>query len=115
HRLQFRQRINRELMEPWNKRFLQAVFLPGGAILLGAFLLLNPGLVNPSVYGVRFFYYAVFIAALLLSWRFPTTRIFLSAIVLLLAHRALEFFSQARLLPRAPGGWPLKRSRCFCR
>lgn len=90
-------------MEPWNKRFLQAVFLPGGAILLGAFLLLNPGLVNPSVYGVRFFYYAVFIAALLLSWRFHTTRIFLSAIVLLLAHRALEFFSQGHVVASGPG------------
>ncbi|HEX3738615.1 MAG TPA: GGDEF domain-containing protein [Terriglobales bacterium] len=90
-------------MEPWNKRFLQAVFLPGGAILLGAFLLLNPGLVNPSVYGVRFFYYAVFIAALLLSWRFHTTRIFLSAVVLLLAHRALEFFSQGHVVASGPG------------
>ena len=61
-------------MEPWTKRFLQAVFLPGGAILLGAYLLLNPGWINPSAYGVKFFYYAVFIAALLLSWRFHKLR-----------------------------------------
>src|SRR5438270_1345256 len=90
-------------MEPWTKRFLQAVFLPGGAILLGAYLLLNPGWINPSVYGVKFFYYAVFIAALLLSWRFHTTRILLSAIVLLLAHRALEFFTQGHIAAAGPG------------
>ena len=90
-------------MEPWTKRFLQAVFLPGGAILLGAWLLLNPGWINPSVYGVKFFYYAVFIAALVLSWRFHTTRIFLSAIVLLLAHRALDFFTQGHVAAAGPG------------
>ena len=90
-------------MEPWTKRFLQAVFLPGGAILLGAYLLLNPGWINPSIYGVKFFYYAVFIAALLLSWRFHTTRILLSAIVLLLAHRALEFFTQGHIVAAGPG------------
>ena len=90
-------------MEPWTKRFLQAVFLPGGAILLGAWLVLNPGWINPSVYGVRFFYYAVFIAALVLSWRFHTTRIFLSAVVLLLAHQALEFFTQGHGAATGPG------------
>lgn len=90
-------------MEPWNKRFLQSVFLPGAAILLGAFLLLGPGRINPSIYGVRFFYFAAFIAALVLAWRFHTTRIFLSAIVLLLAHRALEFFSQGHVAPSGPG------------
>jgi diguanylate cyclase (GGDEF)-like protein len=90
-------------MEPWNKRFLQAVFLPGGAILLGAFLLLGLWSINPSVYGVTFFYYAAFIAALLLSWRFHTTRVFLAAVVLLLAHRALEFFAQGHVSPSGPG------------
>jgi diguanylate cyclase (GGDEF)-like protein len=90
-------------MEPWNKRFLQSVFLPGGAILLGAVLLLAPAWINPSVYGVRFFNYAVFIAALVLSWRFHTTRIFLAAMVLLLAHRALEFFAQGHIAPSGPG------------
>jgi diguanylate cyclase (GGDEF)-like protein len=90
-------------MEPWNKRFLQSVFLPGGAILLGAFLLLGPGSINPSVYGVKFFYFAVFLAALLLSWRFHTTRILLAAIVLLLANRALEFFAQGHIAPSGPG------------
>src|ERR1700719_1804487 len=90
-------------MEPWNKRFLQSVFLPGGAILLGAFLLLGPAAINPSVYGVKFFYFAVFLAALLLSWRFHTTRILLAAIVLLLANRALEFFAQAHIAPYGTG------------
>jgi diguanylate cyclase (GGDEF)-like protein len=90
-------------MEPWNKRFLQSLFLPGGAILLAAYLLLGPGKINPSIYGVKFFYFAVFIAALVLAWRFHTTRIFLSAVVLLLAHRALELFSQGHIASSGPG------------
>jgi diguanylate cyclase (GGDEF)-like protein len=53
--------------------------------------------VNLSVSGVNFFYYAVFIAAVLLAWRFHSTRIFLTAIVLLLANRAMEFFAHDRL------------------
>src|SRR5581483_9667737 len=84
-------------MQVWNKNFLQLFFLPGGAILLGAVLLLAPEWVSLSVSGVNFFYYAVFIAAVLLAWRFHSTRIFLTAIVLLLANRAMEFFAHDRI------------------
>src|SRR5581483_4837002 len=90
-------------MRVWNKSFLQLFFLPGGAILLGAVLLLAPGWVTPSLSGVNFFYYAVFIAAVLLAWRFHSTRIFLSAIVLLLADRAVEFLTHDRIISAGPG------------
>jgi diguanylate cyclase (GGDEF)-like protein len=79
------------------------MFLPGGAILLGAALLLGAGWMNPSVSGVKFFYYAVFIAAVLLAWRFHSTRILLSTIVLLIAHRAIEFYAQGHLISAGPG------------
>jgi diguanylate cyclase (GGDEF)-like protein len=90
-------------MELWNKRVLTSVFLPGGAILLGSILLLNSGWINPSISGVNFFYYAVFIAAVPLAWRFHSTRILFSAIVLLLGHRAIEFFAQGRIVSAGPG------------
>lgn len=79
------------------------MLLPGGAILLGAVLLLRSGWINPSVYGVTFFYYAVFIAAVFLAWRFHSTRILLSTVVLLLAQRAMEFFADGRISASGPG------------
>ncbi len=85
------------------KRSLQTIFLPEGIILFGAVLVLGNGWINPSPYGAKFFYYAVFIAAILLAWRFHSTRILLSTVVLLLAHRALEFFAQGRAVPAGPG------------
>lgn len=90
-------------MQPWHRRILVSIFLPGGAILLGAYLLLNSGWVNPSAYGVKFFYYAAFLATVLLAWRFHSSRILLAAIVLVLAHRAIEFFTLGKLAPIGPG------------
>ena len=90
-------------MQLWNKRTLLSIFLPGGFILLGAFLVLGIGWTNPSAYAVRFFYYAVFLAAVLLAWRFHSTRILLAAVVLLLAHRSLEFFMHGRVATTGPG------------
>ncbi len=77
-------------MEFLNKRTIQFIFLPGGLILLGAVLLLDTRWITISTPGVTFFYYAVGIAAALLAWRFHSTRILFSVIVLLLAHHAIE-------------------------
>lgn len=90
-------------MQPWHRRILVSILVPGGVILLGAYLLLNPGWINPSVYGVRFFYHAAFLSTILLAWRFHSTRIVLAGFVLLLANRAIEFFAQGRLAPVGPG------------
>lgn len=86
-----------------NRTFLQSFFLPGGAILLVAVLILGPGWFNTSASGVKFFCYAVFIAAFLLAWRFHSTRIFLCTVVLLLANRAIEFLTHDRILSAGPG------------
>jgi len=65
-----------------------------GALLLALSLAMVSGslftLVEPSV---GFYYVAVFAAGLLLSWRFNSSRILFSLLALLLAHRAVEFFS----------------------
>ncbi len=90
-------------MEFLSKRGMQLFLLPGAVILLGAIVVLSAGWTNPSLYGVNFFYYAVFIAVVLLAWRFHSTRILLSTFVLLLAHRAIEFFTGGRILTSGPG------------
>jgi diguanylate cyclase (GGDEF)-like protein len=71
----------------------KAWLFPGG-LLLG----LSVAIVNSPVFSlvapsVGFYYVAVFAAGLLLSWRFNSSRILFSLLVLLLAHRAVEFFS----------------------
>jgi diguanylate cyclase (GGDEF)-like protein len=90
-------------MEFLTTRTVKFVFLPGGAILLVAVLLLDSGWVPLSSPSINFFYYAVFIAAAFLAWRFHYTRILFSVAVILLAHRALDFFAQGRIATSGPG------------
>lgn len=84
-------------MEFLTRRALKALLLPGGVILLGASLLLRPAWFPFSPVGVGFFYYAVFIAAALLAWRFHCTRILFCVVVLLLAHLGIKSFAQGQL------------------
>ena len=79
-------------MELLTRKTVKSILLPGGAIVLTAALLLQTDWPVLSPAGINFFYYAVFIAAAALAWRFHSTRILFSAIVLLLGHHALEFF-----------------------
>jgi diguanylate cyclase (GGDEF)-like protein len=46
---------------------------------------------------LAFYYVAVFAAGLLLAWRFNSSRVLFSLLVLLLAHRAVEFFSAGQV------------------
>lgn len=79
-------------MEFLSTRTLKSLLLPGGVVLLGGVILLNlPWLRLPGP-GVNFFYYAVFIAALMLAWRFHSTRVLFCAVVLMLAHHALGWY-----------------------
>jgi diguanylate cyclase (GGDEF)-like protein len=90
-------------MEFWTKRTLKSVFVPGAFVLLGAVLLLNAQWPPLPAMGVNFFYYAVFIASLLLAWRFHSTRILFSSVVLLLAHHTIEWYGQGQMLVSGPG------------
>ncbi len=92
-----------EPMESWHKRTLRSLFLPAGALLLAAILLLQGGFVPVSTSAVDFFYYAVFVAGILLAWRFQSSRILSALVLLLLAHRALEFFSAGKAVAAGPG------------
>jgi diguanylate cyclase (GGDEF)-like protein len=90
-------------MEYFNPKAIKSLLLPGGVILLGAFLLLKATFVPLPPSGVNFFYYAVFIAAGLLAWRFHSTRILFSVLILMLAHHAIVFFAEAHGISREPG------------
>jgi diguanylate cyclase (GGDEF)-like protein len=90
-------------MELLTQRTVKSILLPGGAIVLAAALLLGTDWASLSPSSVNFFYYAVFIAAAALAWRFHSTRILFSAVVLLLGHRAVEFFGQGRIVATGPG------------
>jgi GGDEF domain-containing protein len=77
--------------------------MPGGILLLAAVALLSGGFLPVSAAAVDFYYYAVFAAGILLAWRFHSSRILFVLIILLLAHRALEFFSDGRVAAIGPG------------
>ena len=85
------------------RKTVKSILLPGGAIVLAAALLLETGWLALTPAGINFFYYAVFIAAAVLAWRFHSTRILFSTVVLLLGHRAVEFFGQDRIAATGPG------------
>jgi diguanylate cyclase (GGDEF)-like protein len=90
-------------MESWHKRTLKSLFLPAGALLLVAMVVLQGGFVSVSASAVDFFYYAVFAAGILLAWRFQSSRTLAALILLLVAHRALEFFSAGKIVAAGPG------------
>ena len=86
-----------------SRGWLKSLCLPGGALLALASVVLQGGFLSISAPAVEFYYYAVFIAGALLAWRFHSSRILLSLATLLLAHRALEFFSNGRIAVHGPG------------
>ncbi len=80
-----------------NARTWKAWLVPGGLLLA-----LMAALVNSSVFGqvapsLSFYYLAVFVAGLLLAWRFNSSRVLFSLLVLLLAHRAVNFFASGQV------------------
>jgi diguanylate cyclase (GGDEF)-like protein len=76
-----------------NGRTWKIWVVPGGILLgLAAVLVNSPFLVQVAP-SLGFYYVAVFAAGLFLAWRFHSTRVLFSLLSLLLAHRAVEFFS----------------------
>ena len=86
-----------------SKGTLKSLFVPGGILLLTAVFLLSGGFLSVSAAAVDFYYYAVFAAGILLAWRFHSSRVLFALIMLLLAHRAFEFFSAGRAVSMGPG------------
>jgi len=86
-----------------NYKLLKSLVLPGGAVLAVAALLLETGVPPLSNSAVDFYYYAIFCAGILLALRFHSNRTLFTMLTLLLAHRALGFFSVGRSLNYGAG------------
>ena len=71
--------------------------MPGGLLVALAAALVNSALFVEVAPSLAFYYVAVFAAGLLLAWRFNSSRVLFSLLVLLLAHRAVDFFSEGRI------------------
>lgn len=71
----------------------KAWLIPGGLLLALSAALVNSSLLGRVAPSLAFYYFAVFAAGLVLAWRFNSSRVLFSLVVLLLAHRAVEFFS----------------------
>ena len=71
----------------------KAWLVPGGLLLALSAALVNSSLLGRVAPSLGFYYFAVFAAGLLLAWRFNSSRVLFSLLVLLLAHRAVDFFS----------------------
>jgi diguanylate cyclase (GGDEF)-like protein len=71
--------------------------VPGGLLLALAAALVSSSLFAQVASSLSFYYVAAFGAGLLLAWRFNSSRVLFSLLVLLLAHRAVDFFSAGQL------------------
>lgn len=76
-----------------NGRTWKAWLVPGSFLLALAAALVNSSLFVQIAPSLSFYYVAVFAAGLLLAWRFNSSRVLFSLLSLLLAHRAVAFFS----------------------
>ena len=87
----------------WSIKTLKSLLLPGGVLLIAAAVVFREAFGPIPATAVDFFYYAVFAAGLLLAWRFHSSRLLFVFLTLLLAHRAVEFFSSGRIASAGPG------------
>src|ERR1039458_8310537 len=85
--------------------------LTPGICLAAVAALLHTGLVTPSATLVSYAFYGVWIAGLLLAWRFHSSRIFFALLVLFLAQQAISYFSSSftagHVSPSGPGSTAL--------
>lgn len=86
-----------------NGRTWKAWLVPGGLLLALAAVLVNSSLFAQVAPSLSFYYVGVFAAGLLLAWRFNSSRVFFSLLVLLLSHRAVDFFSSGQPGHTGPG------------
>jgi GGDEF domain-containing protein len=82
----------------WSRTTLKSFIVPGGIILLGALLLVSTGWLTLALPALTFLHYCALGGGMLLAWRFHSSRIFLSLVVLFLAQQAVGLFSGQPLL-----------------
>ena len=83
--------------EAVNGRTWKAWLVPGGLLLALAAALVNSSLFVQVAPSLPFYYVGGFAAGLLLAWRFNSSRVLFSLLVLLVAHRAVDFFAAGQI------------------
>src|ERR1019366_9365597 len=83
--------------EAVNGRTWKAWLVPGGLLLALAAALVNSSLFAQVAPSLPFYYFGGFAAGLLLAWRFNSSRVLSSLLVLLAAHRAVDFFAAGQI------------------
>lgn len=86
-------------MDRWR---LKSLIVPGAVVLITAAAVLRFSS-SVSLTLFNFYYATAFLAALLLAWRFHSSRVFFTLIAVLLAGRALAFYAAAPPASPAPG------------
>jgi len=76
-----------------NGRAWKAWLVPGGLLLALAVTLVSSSFFVQIAPSLALYYVAAFAAGLFLAWRFNSSRVLFSLLTLLLAHRAVDFFS----------------------
>jgi diguanylate cyclase (GGDEF)-like protein len=79
-----------------NGRTWKAWLVPGALLWALAAALVKSPLFAPVAPSLPFYYIGAFAAGLLLAWRFNSSRVLFSLIVLLVAHRAVDFFANGQ-------------------
>jgi diguanylate cyclase (GGDEF)-like protein len=87
----------------WNKSTLYGLAMPGGLLLLAAFVLVQTGVLSNAGSSIEILYYATIAAGILLALRFRSSRILFALIFLSLSRRAIEFFTQGHVAHGGPG------------
>ena len=81
---------------------MKSLFMPGVALLVLA-ALLQTGVFAPGGVLISYAFYGAWIAGLLLSSRFHSSRIFSALVVLFLARQAVSYFSSGHVSASGPG------------
>lgn len=71
--------------------------MPGGVLLFGVALLAYSGWLTLALPALSFLYYCALLGGILLAWRFHSSRVFWSLIVLFLAGQAIALFGEKQL------------------
>ena len=87
-------------MRIWNKKTLKDLLLPGAALLATVAVLVSLGWLTLALPALNFLYYCALGGGMLLAWRFHSSRVFLSLLVLCMAERAvgLQVVARAEIL-----------------
>ena len=80
------------VLQVWTKTTLKPLVVPGGMLLLGVVALVYSGWLTLALPALSFLYYCALAGGMLLAWRFHSSRIFLSLLVLFLSGQAIALF-----------------------